>query len=648
VTLLGRARANTYTYSTWADSFENVDLGDLMRRIVQSSRDEELTNAARNVINALQQSVVYSTAGDLLTRQTSNFNIFFPSSSSGFNPRYRQQSPLRGWSDLLRVYYGSLASNIGASGFDAPSGAPDVRITNLFPSVTSIHVPVTVSMEVVGTNISHGDFTVDRVLDDGSQQRLSQRRIVTESLQDDGTVEYINFWHPGVDDFDFTWSMQIPFVSDGQNENPERVVMAGLVSSLSGTYTYPDSTSPIDVDIVFDEFGGFSALISRHRNTSGFANIQPQAGGVFQAYSFIVTPDGQAEIQPGNAYIWPENGLSWVDRPAPDGLYDLGFLIQGFSGETGFSATTVQVANDALDPTLQGFVDIEWGYNFTFPADWSPVIYYPEQGWEAATGPTGEQFIYVYPVSPSSSDPQTVAEETMAQYGVEITPGTLKPSTINGQAIVEFSYVWTIDSGITYSGRALAFYQAPLDLGFVVASETTDGSDPTPIYALLRNSIQFFDPVALTERDSGKWTSDAISDLARYPILEDWSPGIDVEGGWRIYYEDGLDTSETYVAISERTASDAGDVLADLMVEYFANDETVQTEPQETYFSEANSWERIRFSYTNANDEIISGAIFVLVDDGIAHIIWAQTTEARLAQVVPSLLVTVDGYTLED
>lgn len=643
--LLGRARANTYTYSTWAGSYDSIDLGDFMGRVVSAATDSELRLAAQNVLDSLDVALVYSTAGDLLAQETSFYNIFFPQGSENFNPRYLQQSPLAGWRDMLRVYFNSLDSEDGAFGSDVLNTVPQVNIANIFPALTSVQAPVTISMEVVGNNISHGDFTVDQIQPDGSLIRLTQRRIVTENVRDDGSVEYINFWHPGVDDFDFTWSVQVPFVSDGSSVNAEMVVGAGEVSTLAGLYQYPGSEQSIDVDVVFDNTGAFSTMIARQRETSGFATIRPEAGGIFQAYRSSVSANGEAVTELGNTYVWPEAGLTWENRPAPTGRYNLGFLVQGFDGSIGFNSTAVSVNHDNLDLSRQGYVDDEWGFIVQFPADWSSIVYYPTQGWESANDPTGNRFVYVYPVSPSSTDPVVIAQEAMAQYGVDVNLASLQPIAVGGRVAVSFSYEWAVNNAV-FNGRAFAYYEPALELGFVIASETTDGSDPTPVFDMLRNNISFFNPVELSGRDAGKWTYDTHSDDANFPILEDWAPGFSA-GDWSIYYEDGVQGSNTYIGVTERRATNASDVIGDLMVEYFSNDPTVQTEPQSTYYGEENTWEYVIFHIQDETGTAYTGGIYVTLNNGNAHVIWFQAPDSAISQLVNAFFVTIDGFTIE-
>ncbi len=642
---LGRARANSYTYSVWAQFYENIDLGSFMRRVVRASNDDTLRAAAQGVLDALDDALLYTTAGDLLTEQSSFYNIYFPAGSSQFNPRYRQQTPLSGWSEMLNGYFSSLNADDGLFGMDVISTTPQVSITSVFPVQTSILAPVSIGMEVVGSNISHGDFTVDQVQPDGSAVRLGTQRIVTQNVLDDGTIEYINFWHPGVDDFDFIWDVNVAYVSDGQSTFPERVLSAGETYALSGIYIYPGDDTPIDVDIVFDAAGAFSAMISRQRDSSGFANIRPQAGGTFIAYRDVVTPDGQTERSAGNQYVWPQEGLTYSSLPAPSGLYNLGFLIQGFDGSTGYNATTVQVENDPADSAWQGYVDDEWGFIFQYPSDWGDVAYFADQNWEAATSPDGAQGIYVYTVAPSAPDPAVIAAEALAQYNVSINSASLRPFSLSdGTPAAQFSYLWTTTGGASFSGSAIAFYQPALDQGFVIAVESTDGSDPTPLLERTRDTLVLFDPVDLTKQDTGKWTSDSISENASFPVLEDWMPGVSTDG-WTAYYQDGDSNNPAYIAITERQTASASEVPGDLMAQYLSGG-NVQTQPQTTYLGEVNTWDVIYFSYALEDGTPIVGGLFATEFAGTVHVIWMQAPQEQTQQIIPQMLVTLDGYSI--
>ena len=636
---LGRVRSNAYTYSTWAQSYDQVDLGNFMQRIAAGSTDDLMQTAANNVLQAIDDAIVYSTAGETLRPETSYYNIFFPLSTSTFSPRYRQQTPLAGWSDMLRVYFSSLLE--APYGADVFSGAPQVYITSVYPATGSIYAPVTVGMEVEGNNVSFGDFTVDQIQPDGTAVRLRQARILTEVVSDDNSVDYQNIWAPGVDDSRFTWYVRLPRVTDGTTANYENIVLNNDVASLFGRYHFPGSQDWMDVSVLFNEDRTFGSLISRAADSQSFANIRPEAGGEFQAYRAVVTPDGTLEYQPGNVYQWTEEGLSWENRPAPTGDYNLGFFVQGFSGETGFNSTPVSVNNNGVDEGLQGFLDLDWGFNLLYPADYYDLIYFPSQNWEEASNEDGTELLYVYPVFDTGNDLAAVATQGLGQYEVDVNTDSFTPLTVAGLDALEFTYSFEAENGL-YNGRAFAVYRPELEMGLVSAFEALDGLDLSKMYALLRDNIQFFDATEVAANDTGIWERE-YGATAYYPILGEWRASAQDKDGWRYFRQPG---SQTFVAVSERPGSVASSVLGSLLIEYVPDRDFEQL-ARDAYYGEENTWQSAFYRRFEGGVPLIGG-MFVTVKDGTAHTIWFEMPEADAETLIPSVYVTINGYTIDD
>ena len=636
---LGRVRSNAYTYSTWAQSYDQIDLGNFMRRVASGSDDDLMQTAARNVLNALDDAIVYSTAGETLGPETSFYNIFFPQSTSGFSPRYRQQTPLTGWSDMLRVYFSSLLE--APYGSDVFSGAPQVFVTSIFPDVASIHAPVTINMEVEGNNVSFGDFTVDQLQPDGSAVRLRQARILTEVVSDDNTVEYQNIWAPGVDDSRFTWYVRLAEVTDGRTANFENVVINNDVGSLLGRYRFPDREEWMDVSVLFDADGSFSSLISRAADSQSFANIRPVPGGEFQAYASVVTPDGALEYQPGNVYTWPEAGLTWQSAPAPSGDYRLGFFVQGFSGETGFNAVPVRVNNDGLDTALQGFIDLDWGFNLLYPADFYDLIYFPSNNWEEATNEDGSELIYVYPVFDVPDDLAEVATQGLGQYGVDVNADSFTPVGLDGLDALEFTYSFTNDNGL-YNGRGVAVYRPELSMGLVFSYEALDGIDLSKPFRVLRDNLRFFDATAVAANDTGIWERE-VGPTAAYPILGDWQANGQDKDGWRMFRSPN--SAQAFLAVSEQPGEQASTLLGSLLIEYVPDSDFEQLS-RDAYYGEVNTWQSA-FYRRNEGGVSLVGGMFVTVNNRNAHTIWFEMPETDFETLMPALYVTINGYALD-
>ena len=132
-TLLGEARANTYTYTSFLRDNTRIDLGSLMGRVIALSDDEELINAAQAVLAALDRGAhLQQWRASIVNQYASYYNIYFPDTSEDFKSEYFEQSPLKEWGRMLR----NLLQRRDAAGLDGRragtglSSAHRTQITN--------------------------------------------------------------------------------------------------------------------------------------------------------------------------------------------------------------------------------------------------------------------------------------------------------------------------------------------------------------------------------------------------------------------------------------------------------------------------------------------------------------------------------------
>jgi hypothetical protein len=642
---LGRVRSNTYTYSSFAQDYTMIDIGDFMRRVVQGATDSAIRSAAQQVLNTLDNAVLYSTAGDLLEQSTSFYNIYFPNASSLFNPRYLQQSPLKGWAEMLRAYFGALIPD--AFGPDVTNSIPDVNITTVFPTSASVYTPVTIGLETVANNVAFGDFTADLLLEDGRSLRLNQSRIFTTFVRDDGSIEYLNYWRPGVDDARFNWSVTLPVVSDGVNTFNELVIQTDRIASLQGRYRDPGNTEWLEVDIIFDEFGNTDSIISRQADIAAFASVRPTPGGEFQSYYRIVNSDGRAEYVLGNLYTWPADGLTFEYRPAPTGTYNLGFFVQNFAGETGWNAVAVDVDNDNIDTAYRGLVEYDFGLNIIYPENFSSFTWYPEFAYEAAFNEDATEQLFIYPVAPTSIDLATIAREALARYEIEIETSSFRFIAVDGQDALEFTYVWSTDDNVFYS-KGFAIYKPELNLGFVIAAETIDPARTEELYTLLITTTRIFNSLEIQQQDQGVWDVQTVTvdeDItASYPIVVNWAPPVTRDDGWRFYFADSDFGSPAFIGFRATPAQgDALAVLDAVEAELLIGLPDYTRRQDGAYYGEANTWQAREYSRTNRGVPVV-GRVYATVIGDYAYTILFEAPSADFETYLPYYFVTLDGF----
>jgi hypothetical protein len=656
--LLGLVRSNTYAYSFFLPEEEygpatNIDLGSFMAGVAQETRDTGLQNAALGVLDALNGARIYGSAGPQLEPATSFYNIYFPARSSDFIPEYLQITPLTNWANMLRDYYGSVGVNPRsfrgiagapeASAPAAPSLVPQVNITNVFPTQTSVALPTKVSMEVIGRNIAQGIFTVDQIQPDGTSVRLDSARILTTVIEN-GVADQINLWNPGIDDSTFTWEVTLYTVADGTTSANELISINDNVTSLAGVYTYPNG-EVVEVTVLFDDDGNTSSVVSRAPGSVALANITLEAGGIFQTYRSVVTPDGQLVSEPGTQYTWPENGVSWFESPAPDGQYNLGFLVEAFGGATGFDSVEVTVNNSGVEADRQGYIDLDWGFIFQRPADWSNVVYFPDDQYLTTNSSTGTQNIYVYAVD-DETDLETIAQLALEPYSVTINDD-FTATSVGDQDALTFTFSYETTEGTEGFAKAMVVYLDDVALGFVFSSEGADEAETERVFDLMQETLTFFDATAVNEQDQGQWEIDVYTDNDRYPVRKDWLPGAN-DGLWWYYHPGDDQTSTTFAAITVLTdvsdsAAQTLEEILDQEIEDKPNYELVNTE---TYYGENQTWESASFTHDGPNGEPITGRLYATVtEDGIPYLLWFEAPSEEFDQLLSDVFfVMLDGF----
>lgn len=632
ISLLGRARANTYAYSFFMPEEEygpatNIDLGSLMHQVIALSPNPALSSAAEDVLSALDSVLIYGDAGADLAPETSFYNVYFPARSSDFNTGFLREAPIEGWVEMLRGYYGGTSPRasraVGSTPAAAPSSIPEVTITNVYPQETSILLPVVVSMEVVGRNIATGNFTVDHTLPDGRIQRLDRSGIVF-TVVEDGQVNYVEAWESGVNETDFTWDVMLTRVTDGTTSSFEMVAMEDDVASIAGRYHYPDADEWVEVVILFDDEGNATSVLSSQPGSTAVANVRLTAGGEFQVFRSIVTADGRIEREPGTIFQWTDEGISFDYAPAPSGEYNLGFFIEAFGGATGFASVPVRVNNEGLDGASRGYLDLDWGFNLQYPRDWYEPVYFPENDYIEAESPENNAFIYVYAVEGETAIKE-IAQNVLDRY--ELASEGFTPITVDGREALEFTYTYSYASApdVTYTAHAFAVYMPELELGLVFSADTIDGqADNTAVYEMMLAGVSLFDSGVVREADIGVWTSDFLDEFTRYPVRQDWMPGRDINLWWE-YTPDNADDSverarfTVYVDVEDGSA-----LLTEVLDEEGATLANFESSVEAVYYGQNRTWENASFTFTLEDGTEIRGRIYVTVENGTAYVLWFQ------------------------
>jgi hypothetical protein len=571
--VLGEARRNAYTYGAFLGSQTKVDVGDLMRRLLEiRSAPPALKAAAANVLTTLDVARLYArNGGDPRLDDLSYYNIYFPQDVNFFRRRdYFEQTSLREWGVMLRNYFSSVTPRTwqGADGqtLHAPI-APRVTITSTYPQgEANILTPLNARTEVLGRNLSSVTATYDQLQPDGTYIRLGQDRVLIDTTDEQGNAIRINDWRSGANIVPLYWDVMLPVVSDGATSANELLIFTEEpsddacvrrgVAFLEGYYRSPNDSTWTEVSVIFDivratsgQVGRVQRIISKSANSGALAAVTIPTGSDFVAFRSRVTPDGRVSLELGTTYYkWPEGGLTYTFEPAPDGQYNFGVLATAFGGATGFDSAPIRVKNSDIPRGLRGDNNLTANYTLRRPSSWLTTVYnFDVLEYERSTNCDATQQLSVYYLSSYdlggenvSDDPATIAAEHIRRLGWQATPPV--PFTLQGRAAAQFDFSYQDVAGQGWIGRGFSLYDEDNEFGITFTAEVRqDVGGLDDVFALLRDQLSFAD--AGTYFEGSVWTREFVFRAygfyePSYPKTWDYQPT--GEGEWT-FIRDPLD-----------------------------------------------------------------------------------------------------------
>lgn len=686
--LLGSARSNTYTYQHFMRSNNSktansmVDLADLMRRITENrNADEEIVEAAQEVIRTLNNVRLYARGGERVEGRVGYYNIYFPERSTNFDTGYFDQSPLSEWGRMLRNYYNVVtpAPWQGDSVFHTPI-APTINIINRYPfDAANLRTPAIVEMEINGRNITSGIAVFDRVKDDGVIVRYAEERLFWREVMPDGRVELVNRWESGYQSANITWDMTLPQVTDGQQAHFEMLFVDDQTTSLEARYCPPASACESEDDwepvvITFNREEGFTQrVISLSQTTNGAGIIEIPADSQVETFRNVVNEDGQIRPEAGNLYIWPEDGLRWSWQPAPDGEYQVGYELTAFGGTTGFATADITVrGNAALPPELRTYNRPGTGFYHPYPESWEAplpeiedLVFFGDSGLiDSTISPDGNlrTNVYVYFHFDGEKSIEEILDWVQADAGMQIV-GDISDTAVDGEAAQMFDMRITDPDGETFIGRAFAVPVRDLDyLSLVVAAEAREGTtDYREHFDFVKDNLTFVDEEAINAaRDrNARWdfysfsTNEYEYDL---PLFLEWDLTLDDASDWpfSLQPEAGSDTFfKTGVFNLSANIEGAGGALSNVLIGYALQDvDQLTLTNAHTLYGQFMTWDAV--SYTAHRDgERLSGRVYsAAMPGGKTFAVWFELpmirTENGYAEDIETVRAVfepiVDGY----
>lgn len=364
------AQARTYAQNFTSVFGSNIppsyiDLGHFSALLRQQSGSGSVSNAASQVLTALNQTVIAEKHGPGKPGAT-GVSIYFPNSQLYGNPitgpesytaiarRFAQDSL---WDDFLAYHYTGRGFESAATAVVVPDRGTDITAPggggiNVSPITLSADVaapgqPILLSTDISGDNVGYVLLSVG-YYDAAANSVLMADTDYLEStaVQEIGGVYYPDW---GVGDFtmEFEWEPIVYALSDGVS-----TVTALLTPQTYGA-TYEDATYTTDGIYTYGDSGEtrYARLLVQDgilRQVFGFTGengagspreIIPQVGDSFTVLEKWLDLDGNGRVaqtayQEGGTLTFGDQMFTWTELDAAPGRYLVGFIVSDLDGNT--------------------------------------------------------------------------------------------------------------------------------------------------------------------------------------------------------------------------------------------------------------------------------------------------------------------------
>ena len=342
-----------------------IDLGNFVQLVSQESRDNNIQQAASDVLSALNQTVIGERHGPKKPGST-GLSIYFPNSQLYRNPltgpqsytvvaeRFANESL---WDDFLVFHYTgrtfsqasqTLAVPDRSSDIFAPGGG-DITVSDVTASANSVGVGETIllSTDIAGANVGYVKLFVG-FLDTASNSIFVAD---TDYLESPDTREAEGVYYPDWGDgaeftMEFEWEPIVFAISDGVDSQ------VALFSPLEYGATFEDTTYIVDGIYTYADGGEsrYARLLFQDgimRQVFGFTNengngapreITPNSGDSFTVLEKWFDLDGQGNVagtavQEGGTLTFSDQPFVWEVLDAAAGDYVVGFVVEDLDGD---------------------------------------------------------------------------------------------------------------------------------------------------------------------------------------------------------------------------------------------------------------------------------------------------------------------------
>lgn len=375
---IGVARVGAQGFSYASDSFEFVDLIDIMRLIEQGSQVPDVQNAAQAVIDATINSVLYTrTTASMPGAQ--GMSIYFPILAGSFE---KDDYIASGAMPALADEWVSFLDNFHTVSSDVLANnnvSMTVTGVNYLYDEASVLAPPTINFETTGTAIIDLQYLALYQDDEGAQYIVAQSPLAIYTEDAEGNLR--STYPDGDYQSSYTWDVLMSYMDIDGEQVPVLVEYQPRSGQykLNGVYCWVDDGTCTQASMFFDGFT--KEMVSvwvtiETGNGAVTAVVNINTGDTFNPSLATFTPDGDIEqITLPNTFTFGNTPASFYYAPAISGSYSILIYIRDLAGDLQADIAQFTVNNADMPTDLRGFPEgQQLGVNFAYPITWGESV----------------------------------------------------------------------------------------------------------------------------------------------------------------------------------------------------------------------------------------------------------------------------------
>lgn len=352
-----------------------IDLGHFVQLVAKQTNDNQVRNAASEVLNSLQNVIVAERHGKSKPGST-GIAIYFPNSTLYRSPYTGMQSYIdlaerfartTLWDDFLVYHYNdrSFAADAfepvvpSTSGITRAPGSGTITLSEITTSANSVAPgdAIRLSVDINGDQIGYVYFFTGLYDSTSNSILIADTDYLESSQTDEQSGVYYPVW-PQSDEFrmNFEWEPTLFSITDGTQStvalfNPMAygVTAEDAVYAVDGVYTFANTGEQRSARMYFQDGRLFQVFGFQGNDTASAPyEIATSVGDSFTIMHRWMELDTTGQVtgivqEPGDTLTFGSDPFEWEQVYAPAGNYLVGFLVSDMDGNVVERYTQIQV-----------------------------------------------------------------------------------------------------------------------------------------------------------------------------------------------------------------------------------------------------------------------------------------------------------------